>query len=285
VSNRCPRPLAALATVVCLFIPCRAQTAEVATVKGELRCALPTVFREYWVELVDATHHADAHRVDVQSDGSFEFRSVPPGDYKLRVTSLDRDPIHEQYVAISNFSGALSIQLPCVEKPRSAPGTVSLVQLRHPPAPKAFRAVASAQRLSESGQPEKAAEELEKAIRISPDYADAYNNLAIQHIHMDRYEDAVKELARAIEIAGPSPLKLCNLAYAQHRLHRDQEAIANTRAALRMDSSYPQAHLILGSILASDPRTREESIPHLERAAVTLQSARTTLEAIRRMQR
>ena len=47
-----------------------------------------------------------------------------------------------------------------------------------------------AQRFSESGQTEKAVEELEKAIRISPEYADAYNNLAVQHIRMGRFEDA-----------------------------------------------------------------------------------------------
>jgi hypothetical protein len=44
-----------------------------------------------------------------------------------------------------------------------------------------------------------------------------------------------------------------------------------------------QAHLILGSLLARDPRTRAESIQHLERAAETLPSARATLEKLRRM--
>lgn len=113
----------------------------------------------------------------------------------------------------------------------------------------------SAQRFSESGQAEKAVEELEKAIRISPEYADAYNNLAVQHIRMGRFEEACGELARAI---------------------------ASARAALRLDSGSPQAHLILGSILAQDPRTRAESIPHLERAAETLPSARASLEQVRR---
>jgi len=58
-------------------------------------------------------------------------------------------------------------------------------------------------------------------------------------------------------------------------------ALASARAALRLDSGSPQAHLILGSILAVDPRTRAESIPHLERAAETLPSARATLRQIR----
>jgi hypothetical protein len=66
-------------------------------------------------------------------------------------------------------------------------------------------------------------------------------------------------------------------------LARYYSAISPTRnAALRLDSGCPQAHLILGSILAQDPRTRAESIPHLERAAETLPSARATLEQVRR---
>jgi tetratricopeptide (TPR) repeat protein len=282
VSNKCVRPLAVLATVVSLFMPCLAQSAEASAVKGGLQCAVPTIFRDYYVELVDLARHADIHRVDVQADGAFEFRSVPAGDYRLRVTDLNGDSIYEQYVVISSYSGPLTIQLPEGKKPRVPGGTVSLTQLRHPPAPKAFQAVLSAQHFSETGQVDKAVVELEKAIRISPEYADAYNNLAVQHMRMNRYEDAARELERAIEIAGPSPMKLCNLAYAQHRLQRDPEAIANSRAALRMDSAYPQAHLILGSLLASDPRTRQESITHLEQAAVTLPSARTTLENVRR---
>lgn len=140
----------------------------------------------------------------------------------------------------------------------------------------------SAQLFSESGQAEKAVEELEKAIRISPEYADAYNNLAVQHIRMGRFEEACGELARAIVIAGPSTLLLSNLAYAQRQLNRLPEAIVSAPAALRLDSGSPQAHLILGSILAQDPRTRAESIPHLERAAETLPSARASLEQVRR---
>ena len=285
MSNRCPRPLAALVTVVCLSISCLAQSGEIASVKGELLSAIPTPFHDYWVELSDISHRTDLHRVDVKNDGSFEFHSVPAGEYRLCVTNLRGDPVFEQFVTINSLSGNLSVRLPGTPPPRSAPGTVSFTQLRHPPTPMAFQAVASAQRLAESGQIEKAAQELEKAIRLSPEYADAYNNLAVQHMHMNRFEEAAGELTRAIELGGPSPMKLCNLAYAQHRLRREAEAAESTRAALRMDSSYPQAHYILGSILASDPRTRAESIPHLERAAESLPSARAMLETVRRAAR
>jgi tetratricopeptide (TPR) repeat protein len=118
-------------------------------------------------------------------------------------------------------------------------------------------------------------------VRISPEFADAYTNLAVQHMRMDRYQEAAGETVRAIEIAGPSPQRLCNLSYAQAHLGRREDALASVRAALRMDAGYPQAHLILGTILAADRRTLTEAIPHLERAAQSMPVAQGVLERAR----
>ncbi len=179
-------------------------------------------------------------------------------------------------------TGPLTVRLRAPSGKALAPGTISVTQLRHPPTRKAFQALVSAQRFSESGQTDKAVIELEKAIHISPEYADAYNNLAVQHIRLGRFQEACDELTRAIELAGPNAPRLANLAYVQCQLKLYSEAVVSARAAYRLDPGSPQANLILGSLLASDPITRAESIPHLQRAAETLPSARATLETVRR---
>ena len=282
MSNRCPRPLAAFVGIVCLGIPGRPQSTEISAIfKGELHSDAPVYFPDYFVELAGMSHATDTYRVDVRFDGSFQLRGIPSGEYTLRVTTLDGEPVHQELVTVNPQTGPVTVRLPAFARKPSAPGTVSATQLRHPPAKKAIEAGASAQRFAASGQTEKAVEELQKAIRISPEYAEAYNNLAVQHIRMGRFEEAGSELARAIAIAGPSALLLSNLAYAQRQLDRLPEAIESARAALRLDSGSPQAHLILGSILAQDPHTRAESIPHLERAGETLPSARAILEKVR----
>jgi tetratricopeptide (TPR) repeat protein len=284
VSKTCSRPLAALVAIVSLGIPAKAQNSEISSVKGEVHSASATDFREFWVELIDMSHSGASYRAAVEPGGGFEFRYVSTGQYRLRVTNLQGDSICEQFVGVNSQSGLLTIDLPSTARQPSAPGTISLRQLSHPPTPQAYKAAVSAQRFIQAGQPEKAEAELQKAIRLSPDFADAYNILAVEHLRMKRYEEAATEVSRAIEIAGPSPMTLCNLAYADYQLHRNADAITATRSALRLDSAYPQAHLILGSILAADPRTRAESIPHLERAAETLPSARATLEKVRSLQ-
>jgi hypothetical protein len=98
---------------------------------------------------------------------------------------------------------------------------------------------------------------------------------------MQRFEEAAPEQQRAIDLAGPNPVRLCNLAFAQANLGRFQEALATVRAALRLDAGFDRAHLLLGTLLAADPRTRAEGIAHLERAAQTIQSAQTQLESAR----
>ena len=77
--------------------------------------------------------------------------------------------VHQELVTVNPQTGPLTVRLPAPAKKPSAPGTVSMTQLRHPPDRKAFQAFAAAQRFSESGQTEKAVEELEKAVRISPE--------------------------------------------------------------------------------------------------------------------
>jgi tetratricopeptide (TPR) repeat protein len=153
--------------------------------------------------------------------------------------------------------------------------------LRHPPARKAFQAVLAAKKFSLAGDYEKAAGELQKAVRISPYYADAYTNLGVQHIHLERYPEAADEFARALEIGGPNPLVLTDLASAQYALRHFDDAVQSARWALRLEPGYPQAHFILGLTLSMDTRTVPEGLEHLRKAAETIPSAQVQLEKVR----
>jgi tetratricopeptide (TPR) repeat protein len=284
VSHRCLRLLAALIPVVFLTISVSAQTNDnITTLKGELHCDQGGVFNEYRIELTSIDHRADSsYRSDVQSDGSFQFREVRSGLYSLNVSTLMGNPVHQELVNVMQQAAPLKVRLPGRVSTAGAPGTISVKQLLHPPNRKAFQAFAAAQRFSEAGNPGKAAVELERAIKISPDYADAYNNLAVQYMRLGRYEDACQELVKSLEVGGPHPQVLANLAYVQRHLRRYQEALVSAKAALRLDNSSAAAHLVIGSILASHPDTWAEGVKHLEIAAQTLASGRASLALARR---
>ena len=278
----CLRLSAALLGIVCLTVPVWSQDAEISVLKGEVRSQAQLIFSDYQVELSDLLQHRNPLRADVQTDGSFEFRRVLPGDYMARISTLAGEVVNQQIVSVRPFTGPLFLHLPPTKHSGPGGGTISLKQLQHPPAAKARRAFESARKFSESGNFDRAAGELEKAIQISPEFADAYVNLAVLHLRIGRYEQAIGELRRAIQIGGPHPVALCNLSYAQAKLERGSEAIASAREALKLDAGYAPAHLMLGTLLAADPRTRSEAIAHLERAAESIPSARGTLERVRR---
>jgi tetratricopeptide (TPR) repeat protein len=232
----------------------------------------------------DVVNHTQIHRVDVAMDGSFEFRGVPAGDYILRVTNLHGDTVFQQLTTINEHMAELSVTMPDtgqVERAKLRPGRVSVTQLLHPPDKKAVQAFQTANRLAESGKYDQAAAELERAVSISPEFGQAYTNLAVQHIRLSQYEQAAVESTRAMQIGGQDPVNLCNLAFAQFQLHQYAEAVVSSRAALRLDSGYLQAHLVLGTVLALDRATRQEAITHLQLAATRFASAQKTLDALR----
>ena len=263
-----------------LATPLALPAGEIQVLRGQLVAESRTAVQGLFVGMEDVTNHGDIHRVDVALDGSFEFRQVRSGDYLLRITNPAGQTVHEQQVTIYDHITELTVRLPGIGRTPSAPGTVSFRQLSHPPGKKAVQALTAASRMSSAGRYQEAIDKLEEAIRISPEFAGAYTNLAVQQIHLNRFEESAASSQRALEIGGPDPVNLCNLAYAQFQLHQFANAESSARAALRLDSEYDQAHLVLGSVLAISPATRAEAIPHLERAAERFSSARVTLDRL-----
>jgi tetratricopeptide (TPR) repeat protein len=277
LSHTCVRPRAALAAMLCLglWAPAFSQGFGL-TVRGELKSSSPRNFSDYLVQLVDPLRHMVAGRADVRNDGYFEMRGVPAGEYLVVVTTLHGGPVVEQTVSLT-ATGAVEVRLPDTPVNRPGAGTISVKQLLHPPTKKAFRSFVEAQKFSSSGDYAKAVQALERAIEESPDYAEAHVNLGVQYIRTGRMEAAAGELKRAIAIAGPNSLTLCNLAWVQMRLGLRNEALVSVRAGLRLDQSSQQGHVILGTLLAADPATRGEAIRHLEQVADSIPSARRIL--------
>jgi len=268
--------------ILCSRVPGWAQMSEVPTLRVELKCENCGVRPEYSLELYEVRTRQKVASADLEGDGGFTLRHVPYGDYQMSILDAGGNALYDQHVNIAGMIPAMVIHLAAPVAQRPPGGPVSLAQLQHPPTRKAFQAARAAQKFSESGNYEKAAEELQKAIRISPYYTDAYTNLAVQHIRLGRYEEAAGELARALEIGGPHPLVLTNLAATQLALKRFAESAQSARSALRLEPDYMQAHFILGMALSTDTRTVQEGLEHLRKAAETIPNAQVQIEKVQR---
>ncbi len=272
-------------TAFVFAIALKGQDPESAELRGELHQDRTVMFERFIVSVYDILGHLELGRAAVSADGSFTLYKIPLGHHSLRITTEQGETIEEIFVDVTQHSQHIEVQLPRQIDARPASGPVSVRQLSHPPARKAYNAFVDAQRFSEAHQYEKAAGELEKAIRISPEYAEAHSNLAVQYIRMRRIDDALAEIDRAASIAGPNSRDLSNRAFALEMAGRHAEAVECSRAAVRLDPSNAQAQYLLGNLLATDPRTIGESVAHLERAADAMPVAREALQKVRALLR
>lgn len=247
-------------------------------VKTEDRLIAP----HYTCELRDSRTHQRFGEADLHPDDTCTFRDVPFGEYQMVVLDEQNRVLEEAVATVAQYSPMATVYLQARNESRPPSGPVSVDQLRHPPARKAFSAMASAQHFSEAGDYRRAAEQLEKAVRISPGFAEAWWNLAVQHIRMGDYARAVEEIQRGMEFAKAPAMQWCNLAYALARLQRFDEAVEAARTSLRLDSNSAQAHYVLGTLLARDRRTLAEALPHLEQSAKVFPAAAANLEAARK---
>ena len=281
MNHRCPRLLFAWAALVLLRAPGRSQEPAVTSLRGEIHSD-QILLRGYFVELYNVLNRRDVDHEFVHPDGSFAFRHVPYGDYEVRVTNAGGEVVQQQFVAVNATTPPVELRLQHEESQRPPSGPVSVTQLKHPPARKALGAFVAAQRFSDAGEYAKAAAELEKAIQLSPEYAEAYTNLAAQHVRMGRYEDAVNDARRAMELTRPNAVDMGNMAFALSRLKRYPEALDSARAAVRLEPGNDKAHYLLGILLVRDWRTLREGITHLERAVESVPAAQANLDLAER---
>ena len=113
---------------------------------------------------------------------------------------------------------------------------------------------------------------LRTVIELDPEMARAYDTLGLCYDYLGRFDDAVANFNRAIELnrlqAKPSPWPNVDLANSLIALNRLPEAEKNLRAAVGYDQRLPQAHYQLGRVLEMQGRY-VEALDSLK-AAVTL---------------
>jgi hypothetical protein len=276
------RVFLALSAVLCAAGPARPfmnNEQEATVVKGEIETSQPIV-NGYTIQLYDVSRHSTLSTAEIRSDGEFEFHQMPYGSYLVTVTNARGESVYQGSVDVGARQAPFIIRLPNEEKPRPVSGTISVKQLQHPPTRKAYEALLAAQRFAEAGDNEKAVDTIERAIAISPDYADAWVNLGARHIGMGRYREAIVETRHAIELAGPSSMTLDNIAFAQSMLGSQAEARQSAEEALRLKPDDAHAHYILGLVLYLSHGPNQEAVRHLQLAAPTILGARETLAKI-----
>jgi superkiller protein 3 len=122
--------------------------------------------------------------------------------------------------------------------------------------------------LHEKGRWDDAIAEYQEALRLKPDYAEAFNNLGLVLRNKGRTEEAINSYRTAIRLKKGLSEAHFNLGYALHNQGREVEAMDSYRTAVRLGTKHAWAYLKLGTFVASKGQM-EEAIP-LFQAAIRL---------------
>ena len=223
--------------------------------------------------LTNGSSHSQS--TSLGGDGSFEFRSVLPGVYELRIAGSDGSVLHHEHVIITGPNQLLSINLPRRgSADRFGDPTVSMRQLQHKvPAP-AQKEFSKGQTAGRKQDYQAALDHFQKALDIDPEFADAYSNMGITEAILGRLEEAAEQLQKAVNLVPDHTLAISNLSIVLAQLKRYGDAGQAARQALKLNPSLLRMRYILAVSLTREPGHETEALDNLERAAVEIPKAR-----------
>jgi len=88
----------------------------------------------------------------------------------------------------------------------------------------------------------------QQALRIKPDYAAAYHDIAWIKNDQDDYSAAVTNLKQALRYKPDYPEAHSELGYSYRKLGRYSEAVEEYKEAIRLKPDFGLAHLGLGDV-------------------------------------
>ena len=225
------------------------------------------------VELV-SNDHAVSESAYVRPDGSFEFASVSPGGYELRMTGAGGAIIYHQPILINGPEPNLSINIPGRQnEDTNGGGTVSIRQLQHKIPPEARKEFDKGVTASKKGDHQSALDHFQKAVSIDPELADGYNNLGSAHATLGQLEQAAKQFQKAIDLVPDHTLAVANLSVTLCKMHQYPEAERVARRALSLDSSLLKIRYVLAVCLIAQHGNNVEVLENLQRASAEVPKA------------
>jgi tetratricopeptide (TPR) repeat protein len=104
--------------------------------------------------------------------------------------------------------------------------------------------------LANRGRFDEAMTQYQKAVEIKPDYVDALNNLGAAFVRLGRFDEAMAQCRKALEIKPDLAEAHYNLGNALANRGRFDEAMAQYQKAVEIQPDYVEAHYNLGVALA-----------------------------------
>jgi tetratricopeptide (TPR) repeat protein len=197
-----------------------------------------------------------------KSDGRYRFAGVLAGTYYLALKPPDKtvQPVIQQIelinsgVSASNFSKErFDFTLKNATSPPSIAGTV-FAQVVPPEAEKIYQTALADISKGDKGS---AIKELKNAIGIFPTYFLALQQLGLLYIDVEKDEQAIEPLNKAVQVNARAAKSHLGLGMAYVNLDRLEKAVPELNTAINLDPRLFRAHLFLGMALITQGKLDE----------------------------
>ena len=192
---------------------------------------------------------------NLNQTGNFAFRGLPNGSYTITIDKeAEYKPI-TQSVDIIQFRGApaqtytVNIRLEFKDRVETKPAVVNAEFANVPK--KALGHYNDAIELSKKKDYLGAIEQLKLAIAEYPSFTQAFNEMGVQYLKLNRLEDANQAFQEALKIDPESFPALTNRGIANVMLKRYGEAVPVLRKAVKNNDQSAVVHYFLGQALAN----------------------------------
>ena len=187
--------------------------------------------------------------------GNFAFRGLPTGSYTVTIEKEADYKPYTQSVDVRQFRGGpativtLNIRLEFSDRAAAKAAVVRAEFLSIPR--KALAHYDSAIELAKKGNHTEAIAELKLALAEHPTFTQAFNELGVQYLRLNRFEDADNSFQQALKIDPESFPALVNRGIANVMMKRYGEAVPILRKAVAKDENSAVGRYFLGEALAN----------------------------------
>lgn len=251
----CPRALAILLLLSTLSISLQAQVSHMtsgeARVTGHVRdAASRQPLTSVKVE-VSSIGGVAAIYVQTGTDGEFHIGGLVDGNFDLIIDEKGYLPYREHFTLANGNLVVMNVDLEKAPgEAESAPGTLSTHELTVPQ--KARDAFAKGMTLKAKPDYAGALEQFQKAIKLYPDYYEAYAEAGAAEVNLNKPADADRDLQKSVEMSQEKyPVALFYQAGELNNTNKFAEAEAAARKGLELDANswrgqFEMARALLG---------------------------------------
>jgi hypothetical protein len=156
--------------------------------------------------------------------------------------------------------------------------TVSVRSLQLPAG--AIKEFLRSERCVGNGDFSAAAQHLQKALRVDPQFIEAHNNLGASYMQLQRYKDAIAEFQAAIALDAKMEAPYRNMSLSLFLMKRYPEAEAAARQALTLNPEHKAARYTLGRALSAEGSVSAEAEKLLRESVGEFPEARLPLAQV-----